>query len=189
MLHYEFSRNLKVYNLLSPTHVRCQIFDRMVKSAKTFQEWVVVYEIANQKSSISKLAMQKIQESKDVEAPHESIVFVLKDMGEIYQDELFEKMMAKDLCFDARLFILAFARKDSEIYSRVYAETLNEICDGDTEWLDKSISNKMDDVMEKFIQNHRTQKDLEYVIEILDKYQDFTSYQQAEKLLSNIIND
>ena len=111
------------------------------------------------------------------------IIHILRFMGDYEKDRLFLELLKQHP--NSSLFVLAFANSEMNSYEQAHMiETLEH--DHNEEVLQKDIELTFDNVLCKFLSEHHTKDDLEYVHELTDGASWLEAYKETTNKLSQL---
>lgn len=116
---------------------------------------------------------------------HVGIVHISRYLSDYEKDRLFIALLEENSA--SSLFVLAFADSEMHSYEQAYRIETEDL-DNDEEALKKDIELTFDDTLCKFLAEHDTKDDLEYVHTLLDGATWLEAYKRASAKLSQLWN-
>ena len=137
---------------------------------------------SRQRTRISK-AISREKKRLVEDCNYVGIVYITQSMGDYEKDRLFLDILKRHP--DSSLFVLAFANSEMHSYDCAYKmENLDH--DNDIEALRKDIELTFDSILCKFLSEHGTESDLNFVQDLTDGATWLESYKRALHGLSQL---
>jgi len=179
----QFENWLEIYESISATEDRSEIYKRMSQTAKTFSDWDTVHKYAANRSTFEWDSFEKMKKLAIEDGDTVEIVRVMSFLGDTERDEFLSDVMN--------------THKDSESVAKIVINFLDPGNDGwDTafynlnglygdprndciEELERVQDQARNDILLKFLETYHEKVDGRFVCRLMDFFQDSKAYQKG----------